>query len=109
LPPAPGRPRHGGRAASLCSNGFAATIAVLLAVDAYVQLHDAGLYDTVTTSTLSQGTLFPAQAAAAVALALLIRPYGRSRCSSRRRPPDVLTPAEYNGPASRLMSRRRSE
>jgi hypothetical protein len=53
-----------------------AVTAVLLAVDAYVHYHDAGLYDTVTTSTLSQGTLFRAQAAAAVAIAvaLLIRP-----------------------------------
>ena len=56
---------------------LAATTAVLLAIDAYVHFHDAGLYDTVTTATLSQGTLFRAQAvaAAAVALALLIRPH----------------------------------
>jgi hypothetical protein len=38
---------------------------------------DAGLYDTVSTATLSQGTLFRAQAAVAavVAIALLIRPH----------------------------------
>jgi len=53
------------------------TTAVLLAVDAYVHFHDAGLYDTVATATLSQGTLFRAQATAAavVAVALLIRPH----------------------------------
>jgi hypothetical protein len=55
---------------------LAATTAVLLAVDAYVHFHDAGLYDTVATTTLSQGNLFRAQAAAAaVAIALLIRPH----------------------------------
>jgi hypothetical protein len=56
---------------------LAATIAVLLAIDAYVHFHDAGLYDTVTTAMLSQGTLFRAQAAAAavVAVALLVRPH----------------------------------
>jgi hypothetical protein len=56
---------------------LAATTAVLLAIDAYVHFHDAGLYDTVATATLSQGTLFRAQAAAAaaVAVALLVRPH----------------------------------
>ncbi len=51
--------------------------AVLLAIDAYVHLHDAHFYDAVTTSTLSQGTLFRAQAAAAVVvgIALLVRPH----------------------------------
>jgi len=57
--------------------GLAVATAALFAVDAYVHFHDAGLYDTVTTSTLSQGTLFRAQATAAVfvAVALLIRPH----------------------------------
>jgi hypothetical protein len=57
---------------------LAATTAVLLAIDAYVHFHDAGLYDTVTTAMLSQGTLFRTQAAAAaavVAVALLVRPH----------------------------------
>ncbi len=56
---------------------LAATTAGLLAIDAYVHFHDAGLYDTVATATLSQGTLFRAQAVAAavVAIALLIRPH----------------------------------
>jgi len=56
---------------------LAATTAVLLAIDAYVHFHDASLYDAVTTATLSQGTLFRAQATAAaiVAIALLIRPH----------------------------------
>ncbi len=51
--------------------------AALLGVDAYVHYHDAHIYDAVSTSTLSQGTLFRAQATAAVivAVALLIRPH----------------------------------
>ena len=51
--------------------------AVLLAVDAYVHFHDAGFYDAVTTSTLSEANLFRAQAAVAVVvgIALLIRPH----------------------------------
>jgi hypothetical protein len=51
--------------------------AVLLAIDAYVHFHDAGFYDPVATSTLSQGNLFRAQAAAAVVvgIALLLRPH----------------------------------
>lgn len=62
---------------AVLQRALAATIAVLLAIDAYVHVHDAGLYDSVTTSTLSQGTLFRAQAAAAVAvaIALLIQPH----------------------------------
>ena len=47
--------------------------AALTAVDAYVHLRDAGLYDAVTSSTLSQGTLFRAEAVAAIVL--LLRPY----------------------------------
>ncbi len=51
--------------------------AVLLAIDAYVHFHDAHFYDAVATSTLSQGSLFRAQAAAAVVvgIALLVRPH----------------------------------
>jgi NhaP-type Na+/H+ or K+/H+ antiporter len=50
--------------------------AATLAVDAYVHLHDAGFYDSVKTSVISQGTLFRAEAvfAIAIGLALLIRP-----------------------------------
>jgi hypothetical protein len=57
--------------------GLAAATATLLAVDGYVHLHDAGLYQTVATGTVSQATLFRLQAAAAivVAIALLIRPH----------------------------------
>jgi hypothetical protein len=83
-PPA-GRPSTGSPATQarrrtwvvVFQRALAATTAVLLAIDAYVHFHDAGLYDTVTTAMLSQGTLFRAQAAAAaaVALALLIRPH----------------------------------
>jgi hypothetical protein len=74
--PASGRParRRAGVPAALRT--LAAATAALLLVDAYVHLHDAGLYEAVTTATLSQATLFRAQAAAAVvvAIALLIRP-----------------------------------
>ena len=47
-----------------------------LSVDAYVHLHDAGFYDSVKTSLISQGTLFRIQAAVAIALGitLLARP-----------------------------------
>jgi hypothetical protein len=50
--------------------------AATLAVDAYVHLHDAGSYDSVTSSVLSEATLFRAQAilAALVAVALVLRP-----------------------------------
>jgi hypothetical protein len=51
--------------------------AVLLGIDAYVHLHDAHFYDSAATSSLSEGTLFRAQAIVAVivAVALLIRPH----------------------------------
>lgn len=54
-----------------------AATAVLLAVDAYVHFHDAHFYDAVTTSTLSEGNLFRAQAVVAVVVgvALLVRPH----------------------------------
>jgi hypothetical protein len=50
--------------------------AASLAIDAYVHLHDAGFYDSVKTSVISQGTLFRAEAvlSIAVGLVLLIRP-----------------------------------
>jgi hypothetical protein len=53
---------------------LAAATAALLLIDAYVHFHDAGLYETVATATLSQATLFRVQAAVAVvvAIALLI-------------------------------------
>ena len=49
----------------------------LLAVDAYVHFHDAGLYDVATGASLTEGTVFRAQAgvAIAVAVALLVRPH----------------------------------
>lgn len=49
--------------------------AALLAIDAYVHLHDAGLYDGGTGIT--EGALFRVQACVAlvVALALLVRPH----------------------------------
>jgi hypothetical protein len=56
---------------------LAVVTAALLGIDAYVHLHDAGQYDAIRTSTLSQGNLFRAEAAAAIAIgvALLIRPH----------------------------------
>jgi hypothetical protein len=56
--------------------GLAVATAALLAVDAYVHLRDAGLYDGLTTSPLNEGTLFRGQAIAAivVGIALLIQP-----------------------------------
>jgi len=49
----------------------------LLAIDAYVHIHDAGFYDMVSTSTFSQDTLYRAEAifAAAAAIALLAWPH----------------------------------
>jgi hypothetical protein len=54
---------------------LAATTAALLAVDAYVHLRDAGLYDGNTTAILSEGMLFRVQAgvAAIVAVTLVLR------------------------------------
>jgi hypothetical protein len=56
---------------------LAVATAALLAVDAVVHLHDAHLYDAVSSPTLSEGTLFRAEAVAAivVGIALLIRPH----------------------------------
>jgi hypothetical protein len=51
---------------------LAAATAALLAIDAYVHLRDAGLYDGNTTAILSQGTLFRVQAAVAVVVALML-------------------------------------
>lgn len=50
--------------------------AAALGIDAYVHLRDAGFYDSVTTSVVSQGTLFRVEAVVAtvVGLAVLIRP-----------------------------------
>ena len=51
-------------------------VAVCLAVDAWVHLHDATDYEAVRTSVLSQATLFRIEGvvAIAVSVALLIRP-----------------------------------
>jgi hypothetical protein len=55
---------------------LAVAVAVALAVDAYVHLHDAHLYTEISTSTVSQATLFRIEATAAIlaAVALLLRP-----------------------------------
>ena len=55
---------------------LAAATAALLAVDSFVHVTDASLYDSITTSTISEGTLFRIEALVAllVAVALLIQP-----------------------------------
>jgi glucan phosphoethanolaminetransferase (alkaline phosphatase superfamily) len=55
---------------------LAVVTAVLLGVDAYVHLHDAGQYDQFRSSVMSEGTLFRIQGVVAivVALAVLIWP-----------------------------------
>ena len=56
---------------------LAAATAVLLAIDAYVHLHDAHFYDSAASSSISEGNLFRVQAivAVVVAVALLVRPH----------------------------------
>jgi hypothetical protein len=63
-------------AAAMTQRFLDAAGAVALGIDAYVHLHDAGFYDAVTSSVISQATLFRVQAAlaAAVGLALQLRP-----------------------------------
>jgi hypothetical protein len=60
--------RHVGLAQRAAGAGAAAA----LGVDAYVHFHDAGFYDAVRTSVLSQGTLFRAQAIVSIAVALAV-------------------------------------
>jgi hypothetical protein len=73
----PTAPARQPRLFAVFQRALAVSTAALLAVDAYVHLRDAGLYDAVATATLSQGTLFRVQAAAAgvVAVMLLLRPH----------------------------------
>jgi hypothetical protein len=47
-------------------------VAAAMIVDAYVHLHDAAFYDLVSTNVVSQGTLFRAEGAVAVAAALAL-------------------------------------
>ena len=56
---------------------LAVATAVLLGIDAYVHLHDAHFYDSAASSTVTEGSLFRAQAivAVVVAVALLARPH----------------------------------
>jgi hypothetical protein len=55
---------------------LAVATAAFLAVDAYVHLTDASLYDAATNSAFTEGTLFRVEAIVAivVGIALLIRP-----------------------------------
>ena len=68
--------RRAAPAAATTPRVLGAAAAAALAIDAYVHFHDAGYYTAVTTSVLSQATLFRVQAAlaAVLALALLARP-----------------------------------
>jgi hypothetical protein len=62
---------------SALQRALAVATAVLLGIDAYVHLHDAHFYDSLASSSLSEGTLFRIQAivAVVVAVALLVRPH----------------------------------
>jgi hypothetical protein len=51
---------------------LAVAVAAALAVDAYVHLHDAWIYAGVSTSTVSQATLFRIEAGAAILAAVLL-------------------------------------
>jgi hypothetical protein len=51
---------------------LALAVATTMAVDAYVHLHDAAFYDLVGTGVVSQGTLFRAEGAIALATALVL-------------------------------------
>jgi hypothetical protein len=55
---------------------LALAAAAALGIDAYVHLHDAGFYDSVRSSVLSQGDLFRAEAGMAIAVgaAVLVWP-----------------------------------
>jgi hypothetical protein len=68
--------RRAAPAATTTQRVLGAAAAAALGIDAYVHFRDAGYYTAVTTSVLSQATLFRVQAAlaAALALALLARP-----------------------------------
>jgi hypothetical protein len=68
--------RRAAPAATTTQRVLGAAAAAALAIDAYVHFRDAGYYTAVTTSVLSQATLFRVQAAlaAALVLALLARP-----------------------------------
>jgi hypothetical protein len=64
------------RRTDLLVHALAVAAAALLAIDAYVHFHDAGLYDISTGAAITQGLLFRVQASIALlaALSLLIRP-----------------------------------
>jgi hypothetical protein len=46
--------------------------AATLALDAYAHLHNAGIYDAVKTSVISQGTLFRIEAIVSIAVAVML-------------------------------------
>jgi hypothetical protein len=61
----------------ITARALAVAVAALFAIDAYVHFSDAHLYDFSAGASITQGSLFRVQAsvAAAVALALLVRPH----------------------------------
>jgi hypothetical protein len=60
------------RHVGLAERAFGVAAAAALGVDAYVHLHDAGFYDSVRSSVLSEGALFRAQAVVSIAAALAV-------------------------------------
>ena len=64
------RPRRAG--AGITERAIALATAATLAIDAYVHFHDAGFYDSVRTSVLSQGMLFRVQGAVAIGVGLML-------------------------------------
>jgi hypothetical protein len=68
---------HPPATAVLLVRALGVATAALLAIDAYVHFHDAGLFDTGTGAVLTEGALFRVQASVAVvvAIVLLVRPH----------------------------------
>jgi hypothetical protein len=65
-------PRRGPMGLWSVQRVLALAVAATMVVDAYVHLHDAAFYDLVRSSVVSQGTLFRAEGAVALATALVL-------------------------------------
>ena len=90
-PPKAAAERRQSHGIALARRVLAVITAALLAIDAYVHLRDASLYDAVTSPTLSQGALFRAEAVAAIVVAIALGSSGRTRWSGQ--PPCCSSPA----------------
>ncbi|MGX7680276.1 hypothetical protein ACSMXN_15390 [Jatrophihabitans sp. DSM 45814] len=66
-----GTSRHLNKADALLAALAVATVA-LLAIDAYVHLHDAHLYDTPAGGSITQASLFRAEAGVAIVVAIVL-------------------------------------